>query len=127
MSGFKVAVRHSESKHSFKRQRSSHSTSSQDGYHQFQRQVSNQSTYSENVFSTLSDHLSHFSLEDIPAAAHPSPLPTRKFDSPSRDHLHTKKDTTQEEVIFINNILTYVQWYVAMTCILFVASLTFCL
>ena len=103
MSEFKAAYRQSESKHSFKRQRSSHSTSSQDGDPQFLRQMSNQSAYSENVFSALTDHLSHFSLEDIPAAAHPSPLPTRNFDSPSRDHIHTKKDTTQEEVKFINS------------------------
>ena len=122
MSEFKAAIRHSGSKHSFKRQRSSHSTSSQDGDPQFQRQVSNISAYSENVFSTLTDHLSHFSLEDIPAAAHPSPLPARKFDNLSRDHMHTKKDSTQEEVKFINKLLTYYQWIVVMTYILSVFS-----
>ena len=75
LSGFKAALRHSQS---FQRQRSTHSTSSDDWkgppLPSYTRQASNQS----DLLTVLSDQFSRISIEDIPVVAHPSPLPYRR-------------------------------------------------
>ena len=90
LSGFKAALRHSQS---FQRQRSTHSTSSDDWkgppLPSYARQTSNQS----DLFTVLSDHFSRISIEDIPVVAHPSPLPYRRNnDETLRDNSNNDDD-----------------------------------
>lgn len=76
LSQFRVELRRQESRQSqTKRTRLPDSTSSAQG---LQRQTSNQSGGGEDVFSALTDHLSHYSIDDLPVMAHPSPALNRK-------------------------------------------------
>ena len=68
LSEFKAAVMRSVSR------TRSYSSSSDDK--PLNHQLSNQSK-KEDFFSALTDHLSRMSVEDLPIAAHPSPLPSR--------------------------------------------------
>ena len=97
LSGFKVALRHSQS---FQRQRSTHSTSSDDWkgppLPSYARQTSNQS----DLLTVLSDQFSRISIEDIPVVAHPSPLPYRRSNNDTlRDN--SNNDDGQNVSIYI--------------------------
>ena len=68
LSGFKAAVMRTVSR------TRSYSSSSDDN--PLNRQSSNRSKKGD-FLSALTDHLSRMSVEDLPLAAHPSPLPSR--------------------------------------------------
>ena len=56
------------------------------------------------MFTALTDHLSRYSLEDIPVAAHPSPLPARKFGSPEEisPNVFKSVESKQEQVCWLS-------------------------
>ena len=93
LSGFKAAVIRSTSR------KRSVSTSSSDGV--FSRQQSTRSGAGE-FLSALTNELSRFSMEDIPLAAHPSPLPGRRHISSSHELPPDAFEGT-EEVHFKNH------------------------
>ena len=102
MTSFRVAVKHSIA--SYNRQQSSFSTTSREDRPSYFRQASARSN--PDPFA-LTDKLSRFSLEDLPVAAHPSPLPGRiGFPSPDADAVYDDDDDDvlpgEEEVITPN-------------------------
>ena len=88
LSQFRAAVLRSDSHQSRQsKQRSSHSSCSQDEPG-FTTQTSVRS--GDEVFAALSDHLSRYSMEDIPIGAHPSPANHTKF--PHESSLRAQED-----------------------------------
>ena len=81
------------------------------GGRDFQRQVSTMSQLSqEDVFpSGLSDHLSRFSMEDIPVVASPSPFPGRSVFPGPVETLEDKddEDDLEAEVGCVVNVCTH--------------------